>query len=397
MSSKRKIKDHPTMIIDISDFKDSYSFVRHDRETNTDIYSNKRTGEEVQLIKYEFFEKDNPLHIHVKNGVSVRKIHSKLENGKEYFNKFLEQTGLPQVTNVTPIVKTTTELNPTLDYFWKIHKNIDDDIYMGYENFNRVSKRSMRPVSRRASHRVSSRALQQEQQEQPEQQVVHVQNMQGLPIHQGLPISVQPIYQEQPMSVQQIHGQPMSVQQIYPELPIHRGQINHGLQMTGQQMQQMQQMRQMQQMQQMQQMRQMQQMQHMRQMPRQPMPRQPMPRQPMPRQPRQPMKEYNDEEIGYFYPPDEDPGYRTRGNTRANSPEPFSQLTSVGGGKIKDKAKKYFYKLLVNPKTIYLKYKEHLYVKFNNYLLSVKKLQEYIYSKDIKQVKNSKKKEEKKI
>ena len=43
-------------------------------------------------------------------------------------------------------------------------------------------------------------------------------------------------------------------------------------------------------------------------------------------------------------------------------------------------------------KTTYLKYKEHLYVKFNNYLLSVKNLQEYIYSKDIKQVKNSKKK-----
>ena len=63
-----------------------------------------------------------------------------------------------------------------------------------------------------------------------------------------------------------------------------------------------------------------------------------------------------------------------------------------GGGKKKDKAKKYFYKLLVNPKTTYLKYKEHLYVKFNNYLLSVKNLQEYIYSKDIKQVKNSKKK-----
>ena len=102
------------------------------------------------------------------------------------------------------------------------------------------------------------------------------------------------------------------------------------------------------------------------------------------------MKVYNDEEIGYFYPPYEDPGYRTRGNTRANSPEP--QHPSVGGGKIKDKAKKYFYKLLVNPKTIYLKYKEHLYVKFNNYLLSVKKLQKYIYSKDIKQVKNSKKK-----
>ena len=368
MSSKRKIKDHPTMIIDISDFKDSYSFVRHDRETNTDIYSNKRTGEEVQLIKYEFFEKDNPLHIHVKNGVSVRKIHSKLENGKEYFNKFLEQTGLPQVTNVTPIVKTTTELNPTLDYFWKIHKNIDDDIYMGYENFNRVSKRSMRPVSRRASHRVSSRALQPEQQEQQEQQVVHVQNMQGLPIHQGLPISVQPIhgqpiYQEQPMTVQQIHGQPMYGQQIHGQ-PMSVQQI-HGLQMTGQQMQQMQHMRQMQQMQQ-------------------------MPRQPIPRQSRQPMNVYDDDVIGYFYPPDEDPGYRTRGNTRANSPEP--QHPSVGGGKIKDKAKKYFYKLLVNPKTIYLKYKEHLYVKFNNYLLSVKKLQEYIYSKDIKQVKKKKKK-----
>ena len=27
---------------------------------------------------------------------------------EKYFNKFLEQTGLPQVTNVTPIVKTTT-------------------------------------------------------------------------------------------------------------------------------------------------------------------------------------------------------------------------------------------------------------------------------------------------
>ena len=68
----------------------------------------------------------------------------------------------------------------------------------------------------------------------------------------------------------------------------------------------------------------------------------------------------------------------------------FSQL--VEEEKKKDKAKKYFYKLLVNPKTTYLKYKEHLYVKFNNYLLSVKNLQEYIYSKDIKQVKNSKKK-----
>ena len=68
------------------------------------------------------------------------------------------------------------------------------------------------------------------------------------------------------------------------------------------------------------------------------------------------------------------------------------RLPSVGGDakKIKDKAKKYFYKLLNDPNTIYLTYKNHLYIKFNNYLLSVKKLQEYIYSKDSKQVKKKK-------
>ena len=54
----------------------------------------------------------------------------------------------------------------------------------------------------------------------------------------------------------------------------------------------------------------------------------------------------------------------------------------VSGGNIRIKSKRFFYKLLNNPKTTYIKYKEHLYIKFKNYLLSVKKLQDYIYSKD---------------
>jgi hypothetical protein len=88
--------------------------------------------------------------------------------------------------------------------------------------------------------------------------------------------------------------------------------------------------------------------------------------------------------------------YGSRVPSRAQTPEPMMQpldrLPSVGGDakKIKDKAKKYFYKLLNNPNTIYLTYKNHLYIKFNNYLLSVKKLQEYIYSKDSKQEKKKK-------
>ena len=132
---------------------------------------------------------------------------------------------------------------------------------------------------------------------------------------------------------------------------------------------------------------------------------QPMTMQPMTMQPMQPMQGRMTRQpilgnqmtgqqvvdLGYYSDQLEGLEYPTRGN----SPAPFSHPSSVGGGKIKDKAKKYFYKLLVNPKTIYLKYKEHLYVKFNDYLLSVKKLQEYIYSKDIKQVKNSKKEEKK--
>jgi len=349
MSSKRKTENNPTIIIDISDFKDAYSFVRHDRETNTEIYLNKLTGEEVQLIKYEFFENSNPLHINVKNGMSSRKIHSKLKNGKKYFNKFLEQTGLSPVTNLT-----STELNPTLDYFWKIHKNIGDGVYMGYENFDRVSKRSMLPVSRRVSNRVYMKAL------QPEHQVAYMQNMHGQQMHQGPHEHREQIHKGSP-----IYGQPMSGQQIHP-----------GMQMTVQQMQQMQGRP----------------MQNMQQIQKQPIPIQS--RQPTQRHFKQPINSYNDEDLGYFYTPSEDIGYSTRvnsrANTRANSPEP--QLQSVGGGeKIKDKAKKYFYKLLVDPKTIYLKYKEHLYIKFNNYLLSVEKLKEYIYSKDIKQVKIVKK------
>jgi hypothetical protein len=55
----------------------------------------------------------------------------------------------------------------------------------------------------------------------------------------------------------------------------------------------------------------------------------------------------------------------------------------ISGGNIRNKTKRYFYKLLNNSKTIYVNYNDHLYVKLKNYLLSVKKLQDYIYSKNV--------------
>jgi hypothetical protein len=65
-----------------------------------------------------------------------------------------------------------------------------------------------------------------------------------------------------------------------------------------------------------------------------------------------------------------------------NEIENIKKRCVVSGGNIRNKSKRFFYKLLNNPKTTYIKYKEHLYIKFKNYLLSVKKLQDYIYSKD---------------
>jgi len=55
----------------------------------------------------------------------------------------------------------------------------------------------------------------------------------------------------------------------------------------------------------------------------------------------------------------------------------------ISGGNIRNKTKRYFYKLLNNSKTTYVNYNNHLYVKLKNYLLSVKKLQDYIYSKNV--------------
>jgi hypothetical protein len=55
----------------------------------------------------------------------------------------------------------------------------------------------------------------------------------------------------------------------------------------------------------------------------------------------------------------------------------------ISGGNIRNKTKRYFYKLLNNSKTTYVNYNDHLYVKSKNYLLSVKKLQDYIYSKNV--------------
>jgi hypothetical protein len=55
----------------------------------------------------------------------------------------------------------------------------------------------------------------------------------------------------------------------------------------------------------------------------------------------------------------------------------------ISGGNIRNKTKRYFYKLLNNSKTTYVNYNDHLYVKLKNYLLSVKKLQDYIYSKNV--------------
>ena len=76
------------------------------------------------------------------------------------------------------------------------------------------------------------------------------------------------------------------------------------------------------------------------------------------------------------------PGIEEPSRDMLNEIENIKKRCVVPGGNIRNKSKRFFYKLLNNPKTTYIKYKEHLYIKFKNYLLSVKKLQDYIYSKD---------------
>jgi len=76
------------------------------------------------------------------------------------------------------------------------------------------------------------------------------------------------------------------------------------------------------------------------------------------------------------------PGIEEPSRDMLNEIENIKKRCVVSGGNIRNKSKRFFYKLLNNPKTTYIKYKEHLYIKFKNYLLSVKKLQDYIYSKD---------------
>jgi len=311
-------------------FNLEYKFVKIDPETGASVYRNTKTNDEVEIVRRDFIGFKDKLYIPVKEGRNVKSFRKSLDKGEEYVKKFIEETGLSP------------------EQFWLHMKEGPDGIWTGPEHFNKLS------LNIQETEVVNQRPL---------EQIVEHQN------------------QQIPMEPQQIHHQPhMGQHQIQGHHQPHMGQHQmQGHHMGPHQMQGHHQH-------------------HMG--------------------PHQ-MQGHHQPHIGphqmqgprardFGTHPDSNyylinyhmPNYNTprgsRAQSRAQTPEPMQQplsrLPSVGGDakKIKDKAKKYFYKLLNDPKTIYLTYKNHLYIKFNNYLLSVKKLQEYIYSKDSKQVKKKK-------
>jgi hypothetical protein len=343
-------------------FNLEYKFVKIDPETGASVYRNTKTNDEVEIVRRDFIGFKDKLYIPVKEGRNVKSFRKSLDKGEEYVKKFIQETGLSP------------------EQFWLHMKEGPDGIWTGPEHFNKLSLNTPR------TEVVNQRPL---------EQIIEHQNqripMEPRQIHHQHPMEPQQIHHQPRMGPQQIHHQPyMGPQQIHHQHPMGQHQIHHLHPMGPQQIH------------------------HQPHMGSQQIQGRHQPRmgqrqiqgRHQPHMGQHQMQGHRIPDFGthpdsnYHVLDDVIPNYATpygsRVPSRAQTPEPMSQplnrLPSVGGDakKIKDKAKKYFYKLLNDPNTIYLTYKKHLYIKFNNYLLSVKKLQEYIYSKDSKQVKKKK-------
>jgi hypothetical protein len=394
MSSENENDNEEYIYETQENFNLEYKFVKIDPETGASVYRNTKTNDEVEIVRRDFIGFKDKLYIPVKEGRNVKSFRKSLDKGEEYVKKFIQETGLSP------------------EQFWLHMKEGPDGIWTGPEHFNKLSLNTprtevvnQRPLEQIIEHQNQRIPMEPQQiHHQPHmgsQQIHHRPHMGSQQIHHQPHMGSQQIHHQPPMGSQQIHHQPhMGSQQIYhqPHMgsqQIHRQphmgpqQIHHQPYMGSQQIQRH----------------------HMgpqqiqgRHQPH--MGPQQMQGRHQPHMGQRQMRGPRIPDFGthpdsnYHVLDDVIPNYATpygsRVPSRAQTPEPMMQpldrLPSVGGDakKIKDKAKKYFYKLLNNPNTIYLTYKKHLYIKFNNYLLSVKKLQEYIYSKDSKQVKKKK-------
>jgi hypothetical protein len=406
MSSENENDNEEYIYETQENFNLEYKFVKIDPETGASVYRNTKTNDEVEIVRRDFIGFKDKLYIPVKEGRNVKSFRKSLDKGEEYVKKFIQETGLSP------------------EQFWLHMKEGPDGIWTGPEHFNKLSLNTprtevvnQRPLEQIIEHQNQRIPMEPQQiHHQPHmgsQQIHHQPHMGSQQIHHQPHMGPQQIHHQPHMGSQQIHRQPyMGSQQIHHQPHIGPQQIHHQPHMGSQQIHHQPHMGS-------------QQIHHQHPMGPQQIHHQPHigPQQiqgrHQPRTGQRQMQGRHQPHMGqhqmqgprildfgthpdsnYHVLDDVIPNYATpygsRVPSRAQTPEPMSQplnrQPSVGGDakKIKDKAKKYFYKLLNNPNTIYLTYKNHLYIKFNNYLLSVKKLQEYIYSKDSKQVKKKK-------
>jgi hypothetical protein len=393
MSSENENDNEEYIYETQENFNLEYKFVKIDPETGASVYRNTKTNDEVEIVRRDFIGFKDKLYIPVKEGRNVKSFRKSLDKGEEYVKKFIQETGLSP------------------EQFWLHMKEGPDGIWTGPEHFNKLSLNTprtevvnQRPLEQIIEHQnqripMEPRQIHHQHPMEP-QQIHHQPHMGSQQIHHQPHMGSQQIHHQPHMGSQQIHRQPhMGSQQIHHQPHIGPQQIHHQPHMGSQQIHRQPHMGP-------------QQIHHQPHMGPQQIHHQPhMGSQQIQgrHQPRMGQRQMQGPRIpdfgthpdsNYHVLDDVIPNYATpygsRVPSRAQTPEPMMQpldrLPSVGGDakKIKDKAKKYFYKLLNDPNTIYLTYKNHLYIKFNNYLLSVKKLQEYIYCKDSKQVKKKK-------
>jgi hypothetical protein len=379
MSSENENDNEEYIYETQENFNLEYKFVKIDPETGASVYRNTKTNDEVEIVRRDFIGFKDKLYIPVKEGRNVKSFRKSLDKGEEYVKKFIEETGLSP------------------EQFWLHMKEGPDGIWTGPEHFNKLSLNiqetevvNQRPLEQIVEHQNQQIPMEPQQiHHQPhmgQHQIQgHHQPHMGQHQMQGHHIGHQQIHHQPHMGQHQMQGHHMGPHQMQGHHQHHMGphqmQGHHQPHIGPHQMQ----------------------------------------------GPR--ARDFGTHpDSNYYLINYHMPNYNTprgsRAQSRAQTPEPMQQplsrnsvppqkglalsanaaldilnrqhrqhrLPSVGGDakKIKDKAKKYFYKLLNDPNTIYLTYKKHLYIKFNNYLLSVKKLQEYIYSKDSKQVKKKK-------
>jgi hypothetical protein len=441
MSSENENDNEEYIYETQENFNLEYKFVKIDPETGASVYRNTKTNDEVEIVRRDFIGFKDKLYIPVKEGRNVKSFRKSLDKGEEYVKKFIQETGLSpeqfwlhmkegpdgiwtgpehfnklslntprtEVVNQRPLEQIIEHQNQRIPMEpQQIHhqphmgsQQIHHRPHMGSQQIHHQPHMGSQqihhqpPMGSQQIHHQPHMGSQQiyHQPHMGSQQIHRQPHMGSQQIHHQPHIGPQQIYHQPHMGSQQIHRQPhMGPQQIHHQPHMGSQQIHRQPHMGSQQIQGRHQPRMGQR--QMQGRHQPHMGQHQMQGRHQPhMGQHQMQGPRIPDFGTHPDSNYHvlDDVIPNYATP-----YGSRVPSRAQTPEPMMQpldrLPSVGGDakKIKDKAKKYFYKLLNNPNTIYLTYKKHLYIKFNNYLLSVKKLQEYIYSKDSKQVKKKK-------